>query len=70
MEIREDDRPDVVIQRLKAYEIQTRPVLDFLQEAGYRIFDVQGGSRTPEAIAGEIESLVEAEFGAANVGTA
>jgi len=70
MEIREDDRPDVVIQRLKAYEIQTRPVLDFLQEALYRICDVRGGSRTPEEIAAEIESLVETELGAANAGMA
>jgi adenylate kinase len=63
--VREDDREDVVLRRLKAYESQTAPVLDFLKSAGYRIFDVQGDSRAPQVIAREIEESVQREFGTA-----
>jgi len=68
--IRDDDRPDVVIQRLQAYDAQTKPVLDCLTVLGYRIFEVEGGGRTPEQIAEEIDRLVETELGAANAGKA
>ena len=40
--VRDDDREEVVIQRLKAYDLQTAPVLEFLCEAGYKCFDVRG----------------------------
>lgn len=67
---RDDDRPEVVFQRLQAYDVQTKPVLDYFREAGYAIFRVEAGSRTPEAIAAEIELGVEAQVGTANVRTA
>ncbi len=63
--IRDDDRPEVVSKRLQAYDTQTAPVLDCLKSAGYRIFDVQGESRAPQAIAREIEDLIQQEFGTA-----
>lgn len=63
--VRDDDREEVVLKRLKAYESQTAPVLESLKKAGYRICQVQGGSRAPEAIAAEIEGLVQTEFGMA-----
>ncbi len=70
MVLRDDDRPEVVMQRLQAYDSQTKPVLDYCRAVGYPIFEVEAGSRTPEAIASEIEQVVEAELGAANVRTA
>src|SRR5579871_1549450 len=39
--VRDDDREEVVLQRLKAYESLTAPVLGFLKEVGYPIFEVQ-----------------------------
>ena len=63
MALREDDRPEVVKQRLEAYEAQTKPVLEYFREIGHRILEVEGGSRTPEAIAAEIEKAVEVEIG-------
>src|SRR5579885_2730288 len=63
--IRDDDRPEVVSKRLQAYDTQTAPVLDCLKSAGYRIFDVQGESRAPQAIAREIEDLIQQDFGTA-----
>jgi adenylate kinase len=61
--VRDDDREEVVTKRLKAYESQTAPVLAFLKDAGYPIFEVQGDARPPQAIAREIEDLIQRQFG-------
>jgi adenylate kinase len=63
--VRADDAPETVRERLRAYEVQTTPVLEFLKGAGYRCFGIEAGARTPREIVAEIEGLVEGEFGAA-----
>jgi adenylate kinase len=60
--VREDDREEVVLKRLQAYDSQTAPVLEYLKNAGYRIYEVRGESRAPQAIAREIEELIQREF--------
>jgi adenylate kinase len=65
--IRDDDREEVVVERLKAYDSQTAPVLEYLCGAGYKCFEVRGESRPPQAIAREIQDLMEREWGAASV---
>lgn len=65
MVARDDDREEVVVQRLKAYDSQTAPVLRFLESAGYERCDVVGEGRSPGPIAREIEQLVERRLGAA-----
>ena len=57
--VRDDDRPEVVEQRLKAYEGQTAPVLAYLKQAGYVIEDVQGEGASPQAIARRIEKAIQ-----------
>jgi adenylate kinase len=64
LEIREDDRPDVVEERLRAYERQTAPVLEFLRGKGFPCWDVSGG-QAPELIARQIESYIRKERGEA-----
>lgn len=61
LEIRDDDRPEVVGERLRAYERQTAPVLDFLKSAGYVFWEVEGADGSPQAIARRIEVLIEQE---------
>jgi adenylate kinase len=61
---REDDRPEVVEQRLRTYNSETEPVLIYLESRLYRIVHVEGGGRTPDAIAAEIEQRVGPEIGA------
>jgi adenylate kinase len=63
--VRDDDREEVVRERLRAYERQTTPVLDFLRSAGYKVWDVQGADAPPAAIAKRIVSLVQRERGQA-----
>jgi adenylate kinase len=60
--VRDDDREEVVVQRLKAYDEQTAPVLECLRNAGYPCHDVPGEGRQPQAIAKEIEDLIEGDF--------
>jgi adenylate kinase len=67
--VRDDDREEVVIQRLKAYDLQTAPVLEFLCGAGYRCYDVEGEGRAPQAISRDIRELIEKEF-AGSIGQA
>jgi adenylate kinase len=63
--IRDDDREEVVRERLRAYERQTAPVLEFFRKAGYRVWDVESTEGAPQAIAQEIERLIGAERGEA-----
>jgi adenylate kinase len=63
--VRADDRPETVQERLKAYDVKTAPVLEFLEGAQYRCFGIESGTRMPIEIAAEIEDRLEKEFGAA-----
>jgi adenylate kinase len=48
--IRDDDREDVIRQRLNAYERQTRPVLEFYRDAGRRLLEVDASKDSPEKV--------------------
>jgi adenylate kinase len=57
--VREDDRPEVVTERLSAYERQTAPVLEYFRGAGFDCWDLDGaGLGGPLAIAKRIESIL------------
>ena len=56
--VREDDRPEVVGERLRAYERETAPVLEFLKQVGYPCWDVEGADAPAQTIARRIEALV------------
>jgi len=58
--VRDDDRPEVVEQRLKAYEVQTAPVLAYFKQAGYSVEDVEGEGASPQVIARRIEKAIQA----------
>lgn len=64
LEIRADDREDVVRERLRAYDKQTAPVLAFFKEAGYASLDVKGGA-APEVITKQITDWIELHRGEA-----
>ena len=51
---REDDHEPVIRERLKAYECQTRPVLDFFGQAGVPVLNVKGFSALPEEISDRV----------------
>jgi adenylate kinase len=57
LRIRDDDREEVVRERLKAYERQTLQVLETLRSAGYPYWEVDGNEGAPAVIARRIETL-------------
>jgi adenylate kinase len=64
--IREDDREEVVRERLKAYETQTTPVLRYFRDAGYPCWEIEGDTMGgPPAIARRIQELVSEKLGGA-----
>ena len=63
LELRDDDREEVVRQRLTNYDRQTIPVLEYLKTAGYTCCDVDAGTSSPDAIGKQILGLIEAKYG-------
>lgn len=55
---REDDREEVIRERLNAYERQTRPVLDYFRQSGQPFFEVSGSEGSPQEIVGKICGLL------------
>lgn len=56
---REDDREEVIRERLTAYERQTAPVLEYFRGAGYEIDEVSASEGAPQTIAQQICGLIE-----------
>ncbi len=60
--IREDDREDVVRERLEQYERQTQPLIEFFGGNGHRLYRVDASTGTPEEVfrkvQGNLQSLV------------
>jgi adenylate kinase len=48
--VRDDDREEVIRERLEAYECQTRPVLDYFRSSGTLVRRIDAGNQAPEQI--------------------
>ena len=59
--VRDDDREEVVRERLRAYEQQTSPVLAFFKKSGIPSWDVPAAGIPPQVIASGIEALIRKE---------
>ena len=51
----EDDREEVIRQRLDAYEKQTRPLIDYFRETGKRLYEIDASRETPDAVFRKIQ---------------
>ena len=47
---REDDREEVIRERLHEYDVQTVPILNFFKESGVPLLEVNAGDAAPEEI--------------------
>ena len=56
--VREDDREEVIRERLDTYEKQTRPLLELFRERGRRLVEVSADHHAPETLSSEICRLV------------
>jgi adenylate kinase len=61
--VRDDDRPEVVAERLKAYDRQTSPVLECLRGQGFAVCEVDGGASSPLVIAKKIREWIDSRRG-------
>ncbi len=59
--VRDDDREEVIRERLEAYEKQTRPVLDFFSLSGCRVVEVDASNAPPEAVFEKIRQAIETD---------
>jgi adenylate kinase len=50
LEVREDDREDVVRARLEEYERRTMPLIEFFRSRETRLFEVEAGNESPEQV--------------------
>jgi adenylate kinase len=58
--VRDDDRPEVVMERLKAYDRKTAPVLEYFRTAGFECLEVDGAAAGgPQAIAKRIQEMLK-----------
>ena len=58
--VRDDDREEVVTERLKAYDRQTTPVLEYFRSSRFDVWEVDGaGAGGPQAIARRIQEMLK-----------
>ena len=55
--IRDDDKPETVLNRITVYERQTRPLIDYYKAKG--LLRTVDGDRTPETVRTDILALTE-----------
>ena len=56
LEVREDDRAEVVRARLNEYEALTRPVIESFRAAGVKLFEVNASEQGPQQVFDEIRA--------------
>lgn len=56
--VRDDDREEVIRERLAAYDRQTLPLLAYFRDGGYPFHGVEASEGSPQAIAGRIEAVL------------
>jgi adenylate kinase len=57
--VRDDDREEVIRERLDEYEKQTRPLIDFFRETGKRLYEIDASHDPPETVFRKIEALIQ-----------
>ena len=58
--VRDDDREEVVTERMKGYDRQTTPVLEYFRASGFDVWEVDGaGAGGPQAIAKLIQGMLK-----------
>jgi adenylate kinase len=54
--IREDDREDVVRERLAQYERQTQPLIEFFRAGGHRLYQVDASTGSPDEVFRQVQT--------------
>ena len=67
--VRDDDREDVIRQRLETYERQTMPLIEYFRASAHGLKEVEATEGTPAAIARRIGALIPLETAAGAAGS-
>ena len=59
--IRDDDSPDIIRQRLEAYELQTRPLIEYYRKKGRRLLEIDASSDPPQVLVKRICQAIREE---------
>ncbi|MGO4884837.1 MAG: adenylate kinase family protein [Bryobacteraceae bacterium] len=59
--IRDDDREQVIRQRLAEYESQSRPLIDFFREKGRRLFEIDADALSPETVLSQVCGVIRSK---------
>jgi len=62
LEVREDDREDVVRARLEEYERRTMPLIEFFRSRETRLFAVEAGNESPEQVFRSVQADLKNVF--------
>jgi len=62
LEVRDDDREEVVRARLEEYESRTMPLIEFFRSRGTKLFDVEAGRESPEEVFRSVEARLNSVF--------
>ncbi len=54
--VRDDDREDVVRERLEQYEHQTQPLVEYFRTTGERVYEIDASGKNPAAVFRQIQS--------------
>ena len=57
--VRDDDREEVIRERLDAYDRQTRPVLDYFRSSGARVLQVDASNDPPDVVFEKIRQSMD-----------
>jgi adenylate kinase family enzyme len=61
LEVRPDDREEVVRQRLVQYDGQTQPLIDFFRDTSRRCYRVNASDAKPEEVFRRIQMKLQAK---------
>ena len=59
--IREDDREQIIRQRLEAYERETTPLINFFRETGRKLVEVDASGLAPQVMSDRICSFLQCD---------
>ena len=59
--VREDDREQVIRERMDEYSRQTSPLIEFFRESGRRLYEIDASGATPRAVFEQICGLLDCE---------
>jgi adenylate kinase len=66
--VRDDDKESVIRERLKDYQSQSQPLIEFFREKGRRLFEIDASDYTPDALLYQVCRTIRSPESGASAG--